>query len=52
MASKTANGVTMSAALTALTDCIGPQMAAVDRLFTQELQSELPCVNVMPNGRT
>jgi octaprenyl-diphosphate synthase len=37
----------MSTTLTALTECIGPQMAAVDRLFTEELQSDLACVNVL-----
>ena len=34
-------------ALIALTECIGPQLAAVDRLFTRELRSDLPCVNVL-----
>ena len=40
-------GVTMSTALSALTDCIGSEMAAVDRMFTQELRSDLACVNVL-----
>jgi octaprenyl-diphosphate synthase len=38
---------TMTAALSALTECIAPQMAAVDRLFTEELRSDLPCVNTL-----
>ena len=37
----------MSAALTALTECIEPQMIAVDRQFTRELQSDLKCVNAL-----
>ena len=37
----------MSMTLAALTECIAPQMAAVDRLFTQELQSDLRCVNAL-----
>lgn len=37
----------MSAALSALTECIAPQMAAVDRRFTDELRSDLPCVNLL-----
>src|SRR2546425_8903890 len=34
-------------ALAALTDCIGPQLAAVEARFGQELTSELPCVNML-----
>ena len=37
----------MSTALSALTDCIGSEMAAVDRMFSQELRSDLACVNVL-----
>jgi octaprenyl-diphosphate synthase len=33
--------------LASLTECIAPQMVAVDRLFGRELQSDLPCVNVL-----
>ena len=33
--------------LASLTECIAPQMLAVDRLFGRELQSDLPCVNVL-----
>ena len=34
-------------ALSALTDCIGPQLAAVDQLFQRELASDLACVNTL-----
>ena len=37
----------MSVALSVLTECIGPQMAEVDRFFTEELKSDLKCVNVL-----
>ena len=37
----------MSTALSALTDCIGSEMAAVDRMFSQELRSDQACVNVL-----
>ncbi len=37
----------MTTELSALTDCIGSEMAAVDRLFSQELRSDLSCVNVL-----
>jgi octaprenyl-diphosphate synthase len=37
----------MIAAMAALTDCIEPQMNQVARLFTEELQSDLKCVNVL-----
>ena len=30
-----------------LTECIAPQLRAVDLLFTRELRSELPCVNTL-----
>ncbi len=33
--------------LAALTDCIRPQLEAVDRLFDQELSSDLKCVNAL-----
>jgi octaprenyl-diphosphate synthase len=35
----------VSAALDSLTDCIRPQLQAVERLFREELSSDLPCVN-------
>ena len=37
----------MNAALADLTDCIRPELEAVDRLFHQELASDLKCVNVL-----
>src|SRR5947209_596168 len=37
----------MASALAALTECIAPYLDAVERLFDQELQSELPGVNVL-----
>src|SRR4051812_9350469 len=37
----------MNAALAELTDCIRPELEAVDRLFHQELASDLKCVNVL-----
>jgi octaprenyl-diphosphate synthase len=37
----------MSAILESLTECIAPQLAAVDRLFRQELTSDLPNVNAL-----
>ena len=37
----------MTASLATLTECIAPQLRAVDRLFTSELQSEIECVNVL-----
>jgi octaprenyl-diphosphate synthase len=45
-ASPNTNGEALKA-LASLTECIAPQMDAVDRLFGRELQSELPCVNVL-----
>lgn len=33
--------------LVALTDCVGPQLAAVERMFETELSSDLPCVNTL-----
>jgi octaprenyl-diphosphate synthase len=35
----------MTSALASLTECIAPEMSAVERLFHDELASELPCVN-------
>jgi octaprenyl-diphosphate synthase len=35
----------MTSTLASLTECIAPQLAAVDELFKEELASELPCVN-------
>jgi octaprenyl-diphosphate synthase len=37
----------MTTALAALTDCIRPQLAAVERLFHEELTSKVSCVNTL-----
>ena len=37
----------MGHALSALTECIAPQLDAVDRLFSRELASDLACVNTL-----
>ena len=37
----------MTTALADLTDCIRPHLEAVDRLFNQELSSDLRCVNTL-----
>src|SRR5437762_2505038 len=37
----------MSSTLAALTECIAPQMAAVDARFREELVSDLACVNAL-----
>src|SRR6202161_1154540 len=37
----------MNAALASLTDCIRPQLAAVDLLFHQELSSKVACVKTL-----
>ncbi len=39
--------MTSAAALASLTDCIRPQLAAVEKLFHDELASDLPCVNTL-----
>src|ERR1041385_248921 len=36
-----------SPALASLTECIAPQLAAVDQLFRRELNSDLACVNTL-----
>jgi octaprenyl-diphosphate synthase len=38
---------TAAAAMAALSDCIGDELRAVDRVFAEELTSDLPCVNVL-----
>src|SRR3954468_11461915 len=40
-------GGAMTTALANLTECIRPQLEAVDRLFHDELSSDLKCVNVL-----
>jgi octaprenyl-diphosphate synthase len=37
----------MTAALARLTECIAPQLAAVDELFHRELRSDIACVNTL-----
>jgi octaprenyl-diphosphate synthase len=37
----------MNSSLSTLTECITPQLAAVDELFRRELTSELSCVNTL-----
>jgi octaprenyl-diphosphate synthase len=38
---------TAAAALNALTDCIAPQLSAVDKCFHEELTSQIDCVNAL-----
>jgi octaprenyl-diphosphate synthase len=42
-----ATNATMTTKLAALAECIAPQLAEVDRLFREELDSELACVNTL-----
>src|SRR4051812_26119783 len=37
----------MTSSLASLTDCIRPQLAAVERLFHEELATDLACVNTL-----
>jgi octaprenyl-diphosphate synthase len=37
----------MSTMLASLSDCIGPQLQAVEQQFNMELESALPCVNLL-----
>src|SRR5215210_6298881 len=37
----------MTSGLASLTDCIRPQLEAVERLFHEELSSDLACVNTL-----
>src|SRR6476646_4989336 len=37
----------MNSGLASLTDCIRPQLAAVEQLFHEELSSDLSCVNTL-----
>src|SRR5688572_12689518 len=43
----TTTPTTTTSALAMLTECIAPQLAAVDRRFTQELSSDIACVNLL-----
>jgi octaprenyl-diphosphate synthase len=40
-------GNRMTASLASLTECIAPQLQAVERLFMRELDSDLECVNTL-----
>lgn len=37
----------MTPSMTSLTDCIGPELQAVDKLFGEELRSDIECVNTL-----
>src|SRR5882724_5498898 len=47
MANTSDSGARMTSLLGAIADCVQPQLAAVDRLFHEELKSELACVNTL-----
>jgi len=47
MANTSQSGAAMNALLASIADCVQPQMLAVDRLFHQELKSDLACVNTL-----
>src|SRR3954469_22761889 len=47
MAQTSDSGAGMTSLLGSIADCVAPQMAAVDRLFHEELKSELACVNTL-----
>src|SRR4051812_30795894 len=47
MANTSESGAGMTSLLASIADCVAPQMAAVDRLFHEELKSELACVNTL-----
>src|SRR5665213_1222746 len=41
------SGADMNALLSSIADCVQPQLKAVERLFHQELKSDLACVNTL-----
>src|SRR5581483_1511161 len=41
------SGAAMTSLLGSIAECVAPQMAAVDKLFHEELKSELACVNTL-----
>ena len=45
--SETGATATTASVMAALTECIGDELRAVDRVFAEELASDLPCVNVL-----
>lgn len=47
MAKEGDDATLMSALLGTIADCVQPQLDAVERLFHEELTSELPCVNTL-----
>src|SRR3954464_1500329 len=47
MTTSTRTTPSISATLSQLTECIRPQLEAVERLFHQELSSDLKCVNTL-----
>src|SRR5579871_6237652 len=47
MANTSDSGAKMTSLLGSIADCVAPQMAAVDRLFHEELKSDLACVNTL-----
>src|SRR3954464_8993783 len=47
MTTSTRTTPSISATLSQLTECIRPQLEAVERLFNQELSSDLRCVNAL-----
>ena len=47
MANTSHSGPAMNTLLAAIADCVQPQMEAVERLFHQELKSEVACVNTL-----
>ena len=47
MANTSHSGAAMNTLLAAIADCVQPQMDAVERLFHQELKSDLTCVNTL-----
>src|SRR5579859_1091013 len=47
MAHTSDSGAGMTSLLASIADCVAPQMTAVDRLFHEELKSDLACVNTL-----
>jgi octaprenyl-diphosphate synthase len=47
MANTSDNGASMTSLLGTIAECVQPQIAAVDRLFHEELRSDVACVNTL-----
>jgi octaprenyl-diphosphate synthase len=47
MGNSSDGGADMSTLLGGIADCVGQELTAVDRLFHEELKSDLPCVNTL-----